>query len=107
MSNYFAKQPSSRYLLGQALQYGGTSSVPSTNFSPETFHIRVTSNVSGWLAFGTGSTYGTTLRATAQSSGIYIAANVAPEFVAMTPGTMVAFISTSTSSGCVSICEMS
>ena len=105
--SYWQKQPSSRYLLGQALQYGGTSSVPSTNFSPETFQIRVTSNIAGWLAFGPGSTYGTTLAATAQSSGIYIAANVAPEFIAVVPGTMVAFISTSTSSGCVSICEMS
>ena len=81
--SYWQKQPSSRYLLGQALQYGGTSSVPSTNFGPETFQIRVTSNISGWLAFGPGSTYGTTLAATAQSSGIYIAANVAPEFIAV------------------------
>ena len=51
--SYWQKQPSSRYLLGQALQYGGSSSVPSTNFSPETFQIRVTSNISRLARFRT------------------------------------------------------
>jgi hypothetical protein len=56
MSNYFGKQPSSRPIKYQALAYGGNAtSVPSTNFTPETFQIRVVAEVQGWLQIGDGT----------------------------------------------------
>ena len=51
MSNYFGKQPSSRPIKYQALAYGGNAtSVPSTNFTPQTLQIRVVSEVQGLAA---------------------------------------------------------
>ena len=105
---YWDRQPSSRVVLNQYLQYAGsTSSVPSTNFGAFTHQIRVISQVAGYLAFGVGSTSGTTLAATAQSSSMFIpASTVGGEYFIVEPGTMCAFISTSTSTGIVNITEM-
>ena len=105
--SFFEKQRSSKPIVFQALAYGGNAtSVPSTNFSAQTFQIRVESEVQGWLVFGPGTTSGTTLSATVASSSVKIAANVAGEYFQVTPGTMVAFNSTSTSTGFCSIVEM-
>ena len=107
MSNYWAKQPSSFPNVYQVLAYaGGSSSVPSTNFGPQTYQVRVVSEVQGWLVFGAGSTSGTTLSCTAQSGSYKINANTDEEYISVHPGMMCAFNSTSTSSGMVSITEM-
>jgi len=107
VSNYWGKQPSSRPNVYQVLAYGGGgSSVPSTNFSPQTVQVRIVSEVQGWLVFGPGSTSGTTLSCTAQSGSAKIPANV-PEYINVAPGSMCAFNSTSTATGEVSIVEMS
>ena len=105
----FGKQPSSRVISNQALQYtSANASVPSTNFGPETWQIRVISQLAGYLAFGVGTATGTTLVAIAQSSSILIPASaVGGEYFAVTPGMMVAFISSSTSSGTCNVTEMS
>jgi hypothetical protein len=104
MSNYFPKQPASRPIKYQVLAYaGGGSSVPSTNFASQTNQIRVESEVQGWLVIGDG----TSVSATAQSGSMKIAANQVGEYFIVTNGQMAAFNSTSTSSGCVSIAEMS
>ena len=108
MANYIDKQRSSRPNIYQALAYGGNAtSVPSTNFGPQTFQIRVVSEVQGWLALGPGTTSGTTLSATAASSSLKISANVNGEYFTVTAGMMAAFNSTSTSTGFCSIVEMS
>jgi len=103
MATFYQKQHASRVNDSkiQVLAYaGGGSSVPSTTFSPQTFQIRVCSEVQGWLAFGTSS-----VSATAQSASIKIPPNV-PEYFEVMPNSAVAFNSTSTSTGMVSVAEM-
>ena len=107
MSNYVGKQPSSRPNVYQVLAYAGNAtSVPSTNFSAQTYQIRVVSEVQGWLVIGNGSTSGTTLSCTAQSGSMKIQSTTDDLFLTATPGQMAAFNSTSTSTGMISICEM-
>ena len=49
---YFNKQLSSRPVKYQVLAYaGGGTSVPSTNFSSETWQVRVVSEVQGWIVY--------------------------------------------------------
>ena len=56
MTNFIGKQPSSRPIKYQVLAYaGGGTSVPSTNFSSETWQIRICSEVQGWLVIGDGT----------------------------------------------------
>jgi hypothetical protein len=98
----FPKQFSSRPIVYQNLSYAGSASVPSTNFGKETFQIRVVSDVAGYLTIGDG----TSVSATAQSGSLKVSANVAAEYFTVTPGQMCAFISTSTSTGNISISEM-
>ena len=108
MANYWGKQPSSKPNVYQALAYaGGGTSVPSTNFGPQTYQVRVVSEVQGWIVFGVGSTSGTNLSCTAQSGSAKINANTDEEFWTVQPGMMCAFNSTSTSTGMISITEMS
>jgi hypothetical protein len=103
MPPYVERQHSSRPIKYQTLAYaGGGSSVPSTNFTSETFQIRVVSEVQGWLVIGDG----TAVSATAQSGSMKINANVDAEYFTTTGGQMCAFNSTSTSTGMVSICEV-
>jgi hypothetical protein len=107
MSNFWGKAPSSKPNIYQVLSYGGNAtSVPSTNFGPQTYQVRVISEVQGWIVFGVGSTGGTTLSCTAQSGSAKINANADEEYWTVQPGMMCAFNSTSTSSGMVSITEM-
>jgi hypothetical protein len=99
---YFNKQPSSRPIKHQVLSYGGNAtSVPSTNFSSETWQIRVVSEVQGWLVIGDGNA----VSCTAHSGSMKINGSVDEEYITMTPGQMCAFNSTSTSTGMVSITE--
>jgi len=103
VTNFLPKQPSSRPIKYQVLAYaGGGSSVPSTNFTNETWQIRVVSEVQGWLVIGDG----TAVSCTAQSGSMKIQGNVDEEYLTVTPGQMCAFNSTSTSTGMVSITEM-
>jgi len=103
MTNFVSKQPSSRPIKYQVLAYtGNATSVPSTNFGPETWQIRVVSEVQGWLVIGDGSA----VSCTAQSGSAKINANTDEEFWSVSPSQMCAFNSTSTSTGMVSITEM-
>jgi hypothetical protein len=106
MGNYYSKQPSSRPIVFQALAYtGNATSVPSTNFSAQTYQLRICSEVQGWLAFGPGTTSGTTLSCVVASSSMKIQGGVDEEYVTVSPGMMAAFNSTSTSSGFLSLVE--
>ena len=107
-ANYIERQQSSRVILNQNLLYTGVST-PSTNFGPQTYQVRVMTPLAGFIAFGPGSTSGTTLSAVVASSSVYVPASAGGgEYFAVSPGMMCAFISTSTSSGAaVNITEMS
>jgi hypothetical protein len=65
----------------------------------QTYQVRVTSTLPIWVTFGT-----TAVTATANSD-TFVAANK-PEYFQVTPGQCLGFISTSTSSGFVSLVEM-
>jgi hypothetical protein len=86
--NFYNKQPSSRPGRCQVLAYaGGGASVPSTNFGPETWQIRVVSEVQGWLVIGDGSA----VSCTAQSGSMKINANTDEEYFSVSPSQMAAF----------------
>ena len=103
MANYWQKQPSSRPIKTTTLTSGMSASSPTTNFTSQTYQIRVAGNVGGYLVIG----YGNAVTAT-QLTGMVIAANVAGEYLAVNAGQMAAFISTSTSTvAAVTITEMS
>jgi hypothetical protein len=99
---FFEKQHSSRIIKSQVLGWTGTGTVISTNFSSETFQIRVNSQVGGYFAVDNLGTLPTTAGAT----GTLLSANVEPEFVTVTPGMLFSFSSTSTSSGTVGVSEL-
>jgi hypothetical protein len=69
----------------------------TTNLGSQTRQIRVVSNLGIWLMVGSTT-------ATAQTDN-YMPPNLT-EFVTVTPGQVVSFISTSTSTGWVGITEM-
>jgi hypothetical protein len=103
MPSYIERQHSSRPIKYQVLAYtGNATSVPSTNFTSETYQIGISSEVQGWFVIGDG----TAVSCTAQSSSMKIGANLDPTFWTVTAGQMCAFNSTSTSSGMFSIVEL-
>jgi hypothetical protein len=95
MSNYYGKQPSSRLNKAQTLTWTGTGTLVSTNFANETFQIRITSQLAGWIAIDNLGTVPTT----AGGNGSYFPATATPEYFTVTPGQLFSFSSTTTSSG--------
>lgn len=109
MSNYFGKQPSSRPIRSQTLNYSGSGTAVSTTFASETWQIRVFSQVAGYGSlFESTSTVPTTAppSGTQQPAQIPIGANLVGEYLGVSPSLIFAFSSTSTSSGFVSLVEM-
>jgi hypothetical protein len=102
LPTFFDHQHSSRPIKYQNLAYTGSASVGSTIFGTETWQIRVASDISGYVTIGDGAA----VTATAQSGSMRIAANTEPEYFSVSPSQMIAFISTSSSSGNISITEM-
>jgi hypothetical protein len=77
MSNYWGPQRPLRPVRSLELDYAGSGSQVSTTFLSETFQVRASSDVRGYLYFGlTAPT--TTSRDTAT---IELYANTGPEFV--------------------------
>jgi hypothetical protein len=99
----FQKQPSSR--LGRSIVTSlATAQVNTTlfttPFAANTHQIRVASTLVIW------ATIGSTAVVTANSASALIPANV-PEYFIVTSGQVLNFISTSTSTGYVSLTEIS
>jgi len=113
MGAQWAKAGSSKITNGQPLTYTGSGTSFSTKFGPETFQVRVISQISGWVAVldSTGTMFSTSsfLSANGGPAGTYIAANTASgDYFACNPGQILGFTSTSTSSGTlVSVSQMS
>jgi hypothetical protein len=98
----YGKQRSSRPVKIQELDYTGSGTLATTNLLPQAYQVRVASDVRGYLSFG--STLPTsTSRDTAT---VEIFANTS-EYYTTTPGQVLSFASSSTSSGSVLITEMS
>jgi hypothetical protein len=104
MSNFWSKQPSSRMLISQGTAIstaGANASVAVGNpFGPQTRQIRVSSNIAGWFTVGDGA------QTAAQGTGAYIPNTGAPEYFTVQPGQSAAFLTTSTSTGFLSVLEM-
>ncbi len=96
------KAPASRLGLSQRLDWpGGAPTLVTTTFVHNTQHVRVLSQVAGWISFettGLSSTVG----------GMLIAPNTAGgDYFDVTPGQVMCFSSTTTSSGSLTVTEMS
>ena len=105
MSNYVGKALSSRILKAQNLAWTGAGTVVSTNFTSQTYQCRVLSQVAGYIAIdNTGTSIST---ASLPDSGVPINANGTPDVFTVSPGQLLEFTSTSTSSGNVGVTELS
>lgn len=104
MTNFIVKQQASRIVKMQNIQWTGTGTVVSTNFASGTQHIRVCSQLAGWMAIDNLGTVPTT----AGGLGAFLPnSTVGGEYFTCTPGEIFSFSSTTTSSGSwISISEM-
>ena len=103
MGANWSKAGSSRIIKAQNLGFAGTATVVTTPFLAETYQVRVISQVAGFIAI---DNTGTSLTSGAVG-GTFIAANTASgDYFQCTPGEVLQFTSTSTSSGNVSVTEM-
>ena len=101
MSNYWGKQRSSLPIRINELDWTGSGTLATTSMGSETFQVRVISDVRGYLAFGsTSPTSSSRDTATAE-----ILPNVAAEYFTVRPGMVLAWSSSSTSSGSILITE--
>jgi hypothetical protein len=96
MPGFFPKTSCSRILTpGTSYPWTGTGVSASTAVGTETFHVRVISQLAGYITIGTTSdpTIASTL-----AVGTFIAANTASgDYFQCTPGQKVLFASTTTS----------
>ena len=102
MANFMPRMDSSRILRTQsvAVTSGTVTQSPAAVFSSQTYQVRIATNLSAgiWVRIGDGAQ-------TAVAGDTLIVLNF-PEYFTVSPGQTMAFISTSTSSGIVSITEM-
>ena len=96
-------QRSSRPIRIQELDYAGSGTQATTTLLSETFQVRIVSDVRGYVSFGS-TTITTSSRDTAT---VEIFPNLRGEYFSARAGEVLAFSSSSTSSGSVLITEMS
>ena len=99
---FYSKQPASRLgrsIVTQIATAQTNATLFTTPFSSQTRQIRISSTLSLW------ATIDSTAVVTANSSASFIPANV-PEYFTVSPGQVLNFISTSTSTGYVVCAEM-
>jgi hypothetical protein len=101
VSNYWGKQQSSLPIRINELDWTGSGTLATTNMGSETFQVRVVSDVHGYLCFGSTSPT-TTSRDTAS---VEIFPNLIGEYFTVRPGMVLAWSSSSTSSGSILITE--
>jgi hypothetical protein len=104
MSTFGKLQSASRLgrsIVTQVATAQTNASQTTTNFGSQTRQVRIIHTFTG----GIWATVDTTATVTANSSATFLSANF-PEYFAVTPGQVLNFISTSTSTGYVSLTEM-
>lgn len=99
--SYWEKARSSRATRINELDYTGSGTQATTPMGSQTYQVYVVSDVRGYLSFGS-TTPTTTSRDTAT---IELMPNVAGSYWTVTPGQVLSFSSSSTSSGSVLITE--
>jgi hypothetical protein len=108
------KQPASKVLRTQSLTYTSTTStVLTTVFSPQTYQVRVFSQIAGYCIIGdaaqvSASSLTSAGIATGATSVAFPipASTVGGEYFQCAPGQVFAFSSTSSATGAVSVTEM-
>jgi hypothetical protein len=106
---YIDKTPASRIVKAQTLAWAGSGTSVTTSFQNETFHVRVISQMNGWICIEPAATQGTVMSTSTFVGGTFIAANTADgDYFAVSPGMVLTYTSTTTSSGnqTVSVSEM-
>lgn len=105
---YVDKAPASRINKAQTLAWAGTGTVASTSFQAQISHVRIISQINGWIAIEPAATAGTVMSTSTFVGGTFIAANTANgDYFAVTQGEVLTFTSTTTSSGnIISVSEM-
>src|SRR5262245_55619456 len=101
MGNNWKGQPASRLgrsIVTQIATAQTNTTLFSTPFDSQTYQIRIVHNLTG----GIWATIGSTAVVTANSAAAFIPGSV-PEYFAVSSGQVVNFISTSTSTGYVTI----
>ena len=96
MSNFYGKQLSSRPVRLQELDYAGSGTQVTTNLLSQTYQVRIATDVRGYVAFG--STAPTTT--SRDTTTVEMFANTS-EYFTVTPGQVLSFSSSSTSSGSI------
>lgn len=117
MTNFVGKQPSSRPITYQVLEYN-SATVWTTKFGSNINQIRVMSQLGGWCTINdttadsviATSAGGVGMIVTGVSTGVPAAATAVSgspryEYFSVNPGQIMVFASTSTSTGAVSITE--
>jgi hypothetical protein len=102
MANFWGKQPSSRVVKGQELDWVGSGTLVTTNLGSQVNQIRVVSDVRGYLSFQSTS-ISSSSRGTSFAE---IFPNLAGEYFTCAANSVIAWSSSSTSSGSVLISEM-
>jgi hypothetical protein len=103
MSNYWGKAPSSRVIKGQELDWTGSGTLVTTTLTAQTLQVRVASDVRGYVSFAS-----TSISSSARGGSFAeIMPNVVGEYFTVAAGSVIAWSSTSTSSGSILISEMS
>jgi hypothetical protein len=103
MSNFGNIQPASklgRSVVTQVATAQTNATQFTTPFGSQTRQVRIASTLSIWI------TLDSTTVVTANSASALIAANQVGEYFAVTPGQVLNFISTSTSTGYVVLTEL-
>jgi hypothetical protein len=106
---YIDKAPASRINRAQTLSWAGSGTSQTTTFQANISHVRVISQISGWIAIEPAATAGTVMSTSTFVGGTFIAANTANgDYFSCVQGQVLTFTSTTTSSGnqTVSVSEM-
>jgi hypothetical protein len=104
MGNYWHKAPASRPIASQAQALTTTATV-SAQFSAQTYQIRVVATQPAWFTVGNSSSIAATTGTSA--AGWFIPGGVAGEYFIVNPGQWASHITTSATTGFLSITEMS
>jgi hypothetical protein len=97
------KQPASRIIKFQNLAWAGTGTVASTNFTAQTYQIRICSQIPIWFSVDNSTGSGAllaTVPTTAGGLGAFLPnSTVGGEYFTVSPGQIFTFASTTTSTG--------
>jgi hypothetical protein len=103
MASFYPAAAASRLGRTSQLNWAGSGTLVTTPMGPETFHVRILSQIAGFVAI---DNLGTVV-SSAGGGALIAAQTAAGDFFKCVPGQLVSFSSSSTSSGSLTVTEMS